>query len=126
MAERRRRHAAIDDAAVASALTALTDPTRRAVVALLARGPQRAGELAVALSMTPPSLSRHLRVLRRSGLVGADDLDDDARVRLYRLRPEALSPLRGWLDEIESFWSDQLDAFKAHVERSPSRRRPRG
>ena len=99
-------------------MSALTDPTRRAVVGLLAHGPRRAGELAESLAMTPPSLSRHLRVLRRSGLVDADDLDDDARVRLYRLRPEALVPLQDWLDELRAFWADQLEAFKAHAEGS--------
>ncbi len=115
------RRPAVDETAVAASLTALTDPTRRAVVALLAHGPRRAGDLAAALSTTPPSLSRHLRILRRSGLVDADDVDDDARVRLYRLRPDSLAPLRGWIDEIEAFRGDQLAAFKAHVERSPSR-----
>ena len=107
---------------MATALSALTDPTRRAVVGLLAHGPCRAGELAASLSMSPPSLSRHLRVLRRSGLVDADDLDDDARVRLYRLRPEALEPLQEWLDELRSFWTDQLQAFKAHAEGEHPRR----
>ena len=111
------------DAAVAAALSALTDPTRRAVVALLARGPQRAGDLAAALEMTPPSLSRHLRILRRSGLVGAGDLDDDARVRLYRLQPESLAPLQDWLDELRAFWGDQLQAFAAHAEGRGSARR---
>jgi len=64
-----------EDPRLAPALAALADPTRRAVLALLARQPQRAGELAQALSMAPPSLSRHLRVLRRSG---GDDAGADA------------------------------------------------
>jgi DNA-binding transcriptional ArsR family regulator len=109
-----------DDAAVGQALAALTDPTRRAVIALLARGPQRAGELASTLAMAPPSLSRHLRVLRRSGLIADDEPEHDARVRIYRLRPEALAPLQGWLEELQSFWSDQLHAFKAHAEKKPA------
>ena len=116
--------AAKRDAAVGVAMSALTDPTRRAVVALLAHGPRRAGDLAAALDMTPPMLSRHLRVLRQSGLVESSDLDDDARVRLYRLQPASLAPLEDWLDELRSFWSDQLQAFKAHAEsREPGRRR---
>ena len=108
------------DPGVGLALAALTDPTRRAVVALLARAPQRAGELAATLAMAPPSLSRHLRVLRRSGLIADDEPEHDARVRIYRLRPEALAPLQGWLDELQSFWSDQLHAFKAHAEKRPA------
>ena len=100
-------------------LAALSDPTRRAVLGLLVHGPQRAGELAQALGTTPPLLSRHLRVLRRCGLIVDDEPEHDARVRLYRLQPQALAPLRGWLDEIESFWGDQLQALKAHAEHRP-------
>ena len=59
-------------------------------------------------------MSRHLRVLRSSGLVTADTLDDDARVRVYRLRPERLRALDEWLG---TFWGTQLEAFKAHAER---------
>jgi DNA-binding transcriptional ArsR family regulator len=103
---------------VASALAALTDPTRRAVVTLLARGPQRASDLAAALAMTPPSLSRHLRVLRKSGLVADDEPEHDARVRVYRLCPDALLPLQGWLDEVQAFWGDQLQGFKKHADRA--------
>jgi DNA-binding transcriptional ArsR family regulator len=101
---------------VDAALSALADPTRRAVVELLRAGPRRAGELADALAMTPPALSRHLRVLRRSGLITDDEPDDDARVRLYRLEPTGFAALRDWLQELEAFWDDQLLAFKAHAE----------
>ena len=98
-------------------LAALADPTRRWVVEQLRRGPQRAGDLAVAGRMSAPAMSRHLRVLRRSGLIEGTGIDDDARVRLYRLRPEPLSALKQWLDEMQTFWSDQLGAFRAHAER---------
>ena len=108
--------APVDDPALAVSLQALADPTRRAVVALLAHGPLRAGALAAALDTTPPALSRHLRVLRHTGLIGADDLDEDARVRLYRLRLESLAPLHDWLEELRGFWTDQLAAFKLHAE----------
>jgi DNA-binding transcriptional ArsR family regulator len=59
-------------------------------------------------------MSRHLRVLRASGLVEAELLEEDARARVYRLRPERLRALQRWLD---AFWGAQLDAFKAHAER---------
>jgi DNA-binding transcriptional ArsR family regulator len=98
-------------------LLALADPTRRWVVEQLRRGPRRAGDLAAASRMSAPAMSRHLRVLRRSGLIEGNGIEDDARVRLYRLRPEPLSALRQWLDEMQAFWSDQLGAFKAHAER---------
>jgi DNA-binding transcriptional ArsR family regulator len=98
-------------------LAALADPTRRAVVDLLRKQPLRASDLADALSLSRPGMSRHLRVLRQTGLVDEDSLEDDARVRMYRLLPRPFAQLRGWLDEVEAFWGDQLDAFKAHAER---------
>ena len=103
-------------------LLALADPTRRRVIELLRRKPQRAGDLASALSMSSPRLSRHLRVLRRSGLIEDSGVEHDARVSLYRLRPERFAMLRTWLDEVEAFWTAELDAFKAHAERT--RKRP--
>ena len=105
-------------------LAALAEPTRREVIDLLRRKPRRAGEIAEALSMTRPAMSRHLRVLRKAGLVSEDELENDARARVYRLEPEAFAELRGWLDEVEAFWGDQLQAFKAHAERASKRRRP--
>jgi DNA-binding transcriptional ArsR family regulator len=100
---------------------ALADPIRRSVVDLLRRKPRRAGELASALEMTPPAMSRHLRVLRRSGLVEEASLEEDARVRVYRLRQQRFSELRDWLDEVEAFWAAELGAFKAHAERRKKR-----
>ena len=105
-------------------LTGLAEPTRRRIVDHLRRGPRRAGELAEACGMSMPAMSRHLRVLRRCGLVEGGGLDHDARVRLYRLRPEPLAELRAWLDEVEAFWGDQLAAFKAHAEAKHGRKRP--
>ena len=60
-------------------------------------------------------MSRHLRVLRTRGLVEEERVDDDARVRVYRLRREPFDSLQLWLHELESFWSDQLESFGAHV-----------
>lgn len=97
---------------------ALADPTRRRVVDLLRKRTRRAGELAAAVEMTPPAMSRHLRVLRRTGVVEEDGLENDARVRVYRLRAEPFAAVRDWLDEVEAFWGDQLDAFKVHAERT--------
>jgi DNA-binding transcriptional ArsR family regulator len=105
--------------------TALSDPTRRGVIDLLRREPRRATDLADELGASKPAMSRHLRVLRSSGLVETSPSDDDAdaRVRLYRLRAEAFSQLRGWLEEVEQFWTLQLGSFKDHVERTRGRRR---
>jgi DNA-binding transcriptional ArsR family regulator len=102
--------------------SALADPTRRKVIDLLRARPWRAGELADQIAVSPPALSRHLRVLRQCGLVDGDGVDDDARHKVYRLRPERFAELRRWLDEIEGFWIDQLGAFAAHVEKKKGRR----
>jgi DNA-binding transcriptional ArsR family regulator len=110
-------------AGVDRTLAALSDPTRRAVIDLLRKKPRRAGELAAALEMSGPALSRHLRVLRKSGLIADDEPEDDARVRLYRLRPEAFASLRDWLGEVEAFWGEQLGSLKAHAESRAGRRR---
>ena len=76
-------------------LVALADRNRRAVIDILKEQPRRAGEIASALSMTPPALSRHLRVLRRSGLIDEQGVEADARVRIYRLRKEPFDQLAG-------------------------------
>lgn len=66
--------------------------------------------------MSPPAMSRHLRVLRGSGVVEATTDADDARRRVYRLRPEAIAGLSAWLDQVEAFWSEQLGGFRDLVE----------
>src|SRR5687767_1874757 len=87
------------------AFAALADPTRRAAVEMLRGGPRRAGELAEALGSSPAGLSRHLRVLRESGLVAEEVLEEDARVRLYRLERLPFESLRAWIEEVGSFWT---------------------
>jgi DNA-binding transcriptional ArsR family regulator len=105
-------------------LLALADPTRRRVVELLRKKPQRPGELAAALSISAPRLSRHLRVLRKSGLIEDSGVEHDARVRVLRLRPEPFANLRTWVEEVEAFWAAELSAFKTHAERTRGRRAP--
>ena len=78
----------------------------------------RASDLAVAVHLTPPALSRHLRVLRQCGLIEDDRVDPDGRVRLYRLRRDRLQVLSQWLDTFQTHWDDQLYAFKQYVEKS--------
>ena len=96
------------------AFAALADRTRRGVVELLRKGPQRAGELAGNLAVSPPALTRHLRILRESQLV-EEIAGDDARVRVYRLRREVFGRLRGWVDDVEAMWAAQLESFAQHV-----------
>lgn len=103
--------------------TALADPSRRGVVELLRREPLRAGELADALGLTAPAMSRHLKLLRTAGLIERSFDEDDARATVYRLKPEEFGRLRAWLEEVERFWSGQLDAFKQHAEAKAGKRR---
>ena len=111
--------------AIDRTLLALADPTRRGVIELLSSGPRRAGELASALQMQKPAMTRHLRLLRETGLVREEGLRDDARVRVYRLRRAPFDALRKWLDEVEAFWAFQLDGFKQHAESTRGKRRAR-
>jgi DNA-binding transcriptional ArsR family regulator len=98
-------------------LIALAEPTRRGIVDLLSRRPHGAGELAAAFDMSPPAISRHLRVLRTRGLIEDARSEQDARVRVFRLRREPFDELSAWLTDVEKFWNDQLDSFKRHVAR---------
>jgi DNA-binding transcriptional ArsR family regulator len=102
---------------VDATLAALADPTRRRIVELLLDRPRRAGELAAEFEMSTPSVSRHLRVLRHSGVVTGRGVADDARLRVYELRREPFTELQAWLDQVQAFWADQLGAFREHVER---------
>jgi DNA-binding transcriptional ArsR family regulator len=105
-------------ASVDRTLAALADPHRRRVVDLLRERPRRAGELAEAVGLTPPAMSRHLRALRQSGLVEESHPEFDARVRVYALRPGPMEELKAWLEMAETHWGDQLSALKTHVEGS--------
>jgi DNA-binding transcriptional ArsR family regulator len=107
---------------VDATFAALADPARRGVVELLREKPRRAGELAEALGLSPPAMSRHLRVLRQRGLVEPAHDEADARAKIYRLRPEPFSQLRAWVESVERFWELELSAFKAHAERTRGRR----
>jgi DNA-binding transcriptional ArsR family regulator len=98
-------------------LAALAEPTRRRVIDLLRVRPRRAGDLAKAAAVSAPLMSRHLRMLRIHGLVEEEHGDPrDSRVRMYHLRRQPFDELSGWLEKVEAFWTDQLGAFREHVE----------
>ena len=93
-----------------SALTALADPTRRAIFERLADHPRAVGELAGELPVSRPAVSQHLKVLKEAGLVV--DRPDGSR-RIYQLDPAGVGALRAYLDR---FWNRALTAFKAAAE----------
>jgi DNA-binding transcriptional ArsR family regulator len=115
--------ASLDRDTLDRTLSALADPTRRGVIDLLREEPRKASELADALETTRPAMSRHLRVLRKSGLVREEGHDDDARFRIYRLERAPFDDLERWLDEVRGFWKGQLSAFKAYAEKGGRRGR---
>jgi DNA-binding transcriptional ArsR family regulator len=95
-------------------LTALGDPTRRAIFERLGRGPQAVGELARGLPVSRPAVSQHLKVLKDAGLV----VDRPAGTRrLYQLNPGGIEAMRAYFD---TFWNQALAAFKDAVEKEDS------
>jgi DNA-binding transcriptional ArsR family regulator len=92
-------------------LSALGDPTRRAIFELLAERPRPVGELADELPVSRPAVSQHLRVLSEAGLVVSRP---EGNRRIYRLDPTGIGAVRAYLDR---FWTQALAAFKQAAER---------
>ena len=101
-------------------LQALADGSRRTVLEILREHPATAGELAEALPIARPGVSRHLRVLREAGLV---DVRQDAQRRIYSLRPEALIDVDEWLGEYRALWQNRLDALHTEIARGKKAQR---
>ena len=101
-------------------LRALADESRRTVLEILRDHPASAGELAAALPIARPGVSRHLRVLREAGLV---DVRQDAQRRIYTLRPEALVEVDEWLGQYRRLWENRLDALHTEIARGKKARR---
>lgn len=96
-------------------ISALADPTRRAVFEKLRDGPRPVGEIAEGLPVTRPAVSQHLKVLKDAGLVS--DRSVGTR-RIYYIDPKGLGAMRAWLDQ---FWDSALAAFAAEVERGTTK-----
>ncbi len=92
---------------------ALADPTRRAVLDLLRRGSQPAGQIASAFPVSRPAISKHLRLLRRAHLVREHR---EGRNRVYQLNPEPLRAVDSWIEQYRVFWANNLNSLKAFVE----------
>jgi DNA-binding transcriptional ArsR family regulator len=98
---------------------ALTDPNRRAVLALLRERPRAVGELVDALGISQPTTSKHLRVLREAGLVR---VTGDAQRRIYAINPGPLADLDAWLAPYRALWNDRLDTLGRHLDAAPDTR----
>jgi len=97
------------------ALAALSDPTRRRIVELLAERERDAGEIGAHFTVSQPAISRHLRVLREGGLVR---VRPEAQRRLYSLDPTPLEELDAWLGRYRGFWQQRLDALDTQLRRA--------
>jgi DNA-binding transcriptional ArsR family regulator len=97
---------------------ALADPTRRAVLDLLRRGSQPAGQIANAFPVSRPAISKHLRLLRRAHLVREHR---EGRNRIYHLNPEPLRAVDSWIEQYRVFWTASLNNLKAFVEAEHAR-----
>lgn len=95
---------------------ALADPTRRAIVARLARSETTVGELAEPFAMSRPAISKHLDALERAGLVHRIP---DGRVNWCHFDGQALLDACAWMTRYRTFWVDQLDALARHFETEP-------
>jgi DNA-binding transcriptional ArsR family regulator len=96
-----------------AAFSALADPTRRAVLDLLRRGGQPAGQIAQAFPVSRPAISKHLRLLRRAHLV---EERREGRFRVYQLNPEPLKAVDKWVEQYRVFWQASLANLKTFVE----------
>jgi DNA-binding transcriptional ArsR family regulator len=99
---------------VESSFAILAEPHRRAILGLLLSAERSVGQIEEQLHLSQPSVSKHLRILREAGFVEART---DAQRRLYRLRPEPLVELDAWLAPFRQYWSRQVDALEAHLNR---------
>jgi len=87
---------------------------------MLSVSPRRAGELATAAGMSAPAMSRHLKTLLDAGLIEDERIRDDARLRVFRLRPQSFVAVQAFLDQLQAEWNVQLRSFKRHVEANRS------
>lgn len=105
------------DATLDAAFAALADPTRRAMIARLARGSASAGELARPFAMSLPAISKHLKVLEGAGLIARRR---EGRVHRMTLRGERLAIATSWIDEQRQFWEQSLDRLARHLDETPT------
>jgi DNA-binding transcriptional ArsR family regulator len=97
-------------ATTADAFNAVAEPRRRQILDALANGERPVNDLVSLLGLAQPQVSKHLRVLRE---VGAVDVRDEGRQRLYRLNGHALKPIHDWVKTYERSWSERLDRLDA-------------
>ena len=94
---------------------ALSDPTRRAILARLSQGEAQVTELAAPFGMSLPAVSKHLRIMEKAGLIGRVV---DGRVHRFHITPESLQTAHGWIQRYEKFWTEQLASLGEYLEKT--------
>ncbi len=102
--------------ASADVFLAISDPTRRQILDLLATGEHGVGDIAGRFPISLPAISQHLRVLRASRLVEQRKL---GRQRFYRINPKPLHEVARWVEHYERFWSEKLRALGRQLDENP-------
>ena len=100
-------------ATTTDAFNAVAEPRRREILDLLAGGERPVNDLVAALGLAQPQVSKHLRVLRE---VGAVEVRDEGRQRLYRVNGAALKPIHDWVVGFEALWAERFEALDAVLE----------
>jgi DNA-binding transcriptional ArsR family regulator len=101
---------------MASTFAVLADPSRREILDLLRAGERPVNDLVDRLTLSQPTVSKHLKVLREAGLV---EVRQDAQRRWYRLRPQPLTEIDAWLAPYRRMWENSLDALERHLDAMP-------
>lgn len=97
-----------------SSFAIVAEPNRRAILGLLLGSERSVGDIERQLRLPQPSVSKHLRVLRKAGFVQSRV---EAQRRVYSLRPEPLMELDAWLEPFRRFWSKHVDALEQHLDK---------
>ena len=95
-------------------LTALADPTRQRIVALLANGALSSGDIAGRFDLSPPAISQHLKTLKAVHLV---TVRADKQKRIYSLDPKGVQEVSDWVARVQAFWNPRLDALEAALKK---------
>jgi DNA-binding transcriptional ArsR family regulator len=96
------------------AFEAIAEPNRRRILDLLRAGERPAGDVVEAMDISQPGVSKHLKLLRESGLVR---VRVDGKRRLYSLAPQHFAAIEAWLEPYRAFWRGRLDSLEGHLER---------
>jgi DNA-binding transcriptional ArsR family regulator len=100
-------------------LSAISHPTRRAIIGKLASGPARFLDIAEPFDVALNAVTKHLKLLERAGLI---ERQKRGREVLISLRPEPLRLVSGWVHEYERFWNEKLDAFEGYFKKQRSKK----